>query len=100
MDLGLSGDVALVTGGAGRPGRGICTALAREGAQVAIVDRRSAAAREVAPSLSRRARAVEADVGDAASISGRKPWISGSILPATGGSHSGRTYAPLSRGGR
>jgi NAD(P)-dependent dehydrogenase (short-subunit alcohol dehydrogenase family) len=32
-------------------------------------------------------------------LAGRNnPWISGSILPVTGGSHCGRTHVPLSRG--
>ena len=32
-------------------------------------------------------------------LAGRNnPWLSGSILPVTGGSHCGRTHVPLSRG--
>jgi 3-oxoacyl-[acyl-carrier protein] reductase len=32
-------------------------------------------------------------------LAGRNnPWITGSILPVTGGSHCGRTHVPLSRG--
>lgn len=68
MDLGLSGDVALVTGGAGRLGRAICAALGREGARVAVVDRRREAATEVAAGLGGQAHAVEADVSDPASV--------------------------------
>ena len=71
MDLGLSGDLALVTGAAGRLGRAICAALAREGAQIAVVDRRAEAAEEVAQSLQAagcRAQPVEADVSDPAAV--------------------------------
>jgi NAD(P)-dependent dehydrogenase (short-subunit alcohol dehydrogenase family) len=68
VDLGLSGDVALVTGGAGRLGRAICAALAREGARLAVADRRREAAAEVATRLGGRAHSVEADVSDSASV--------------------------------
>jgi 3-oxoacyl-[acyl-carrier protein] reductase len=68
VDLGLSGEVALVTGGGGRLGRAICTALAREGARVAVVDRRKDAAEAVAARLGGQTHAVETDVSDPVSV--------------------------------
>jgi NAD(P)-dependent dehydrogenase (short-subunit alcohol dehydrogenase family) len=71
VDLGLRGDVALVTGGAGRLGRAICAALGREGAQIAVVDRRGDAAAAVAHSLQAAgcgAHPVAADVSDPAAV--------------------------------
>jgi 3-oxoacyl-[acyl-carrier protein] reductase len=69
MDLGLNGRAAIVTGGASGIGAAVALELAREGCDVAIVDRRAGegAASVVSgiEALGRRARFVEADVRDA-----------------------------------
>jgi NAD(P)-dependent dehydrogenase (short-subunit alcohol dehydrogenase family) len=60
-----------VTGGASGIGRAIALRLARDGADVAVLDLDAAGARAVAAevaALGRRAVAVEADVADAASV--------------------------------
>jgi pteridine reductase len=66
----LSGRVVLVTGGAVRVGRAIALALGREGADVAIGYRRSAAAARATVAelraLGVRAAAIPADLGDPA----------------------------------
>ncbi|OGF13308.1 MAG: beta-ketoacyl-ACP reductase [Candidatus Eisenbacteria bacterium RBG_16_71_46] len=66
MNLGLEGRVAIVTGGAAGIGAAIAVALAREGCDVAIVDREVGAAAPVAAivALGRKARAIQADVRD------------------------------------
>lgn len=63
MDLGLAGRAALVTGGASGIGAAIAGALAREGCDVAIVDRRPAPLDAIL-AAGRRGRAIEADVRD------------------------------------
>ena len=66
MDTGLAGCAALVTGGAAGIGAAVAVALAREGCDVAIVDRAAAAATvEAVRREGRRAIAIEADVRDA-----------------------------------
>lgn len=68
MDLGLTGRVAFVTGGAAGIGAAIATALAREGAIAWIADRDGAAAEAAAASLvdaGLQARAAAVDVTDA-----------------------------------
>ena len=66
----LTGQTAVVTGGANGVGRGIASILAREGARVAIADIDLAAAEAVADELTgegHEALAVAVDVTDAAS---------------------------------
>jgi NAD(P)-dependent dehydrogenase (short-subunit alcohol dehydrogenase family) len=69
--LGLSGKVALITGGAAGIGRGCAVMLARAGCNIAIadVDKRGAekTAREI-HGMTRRATAIEVDVRKAESI--------------------------------
>jgi pteridine reductase len=68
--MDLNGRVALVTGGAHRVGRALVLALARDGADVAIHYRSSAAAAEATAAevrrLGRRAALLAADLADAA----------------------------------
>ena len=52
MDLGLTGKVAVVTGGASNIGRAISQVLASEGAKVAILDRDEVMARRTAAEIS------------------------------------------------
>ncbi len=70
--MDLSGKTALVTGGARRVGRAISTALARAGANVVVNYRNSEAeAKQLVAELGaagHRARAVRADVSQAAAI--------------------------------
>jgi NAD(P)-dependent dehydrogenase (short-subunit alcohol dehydrogenase family) len=63
-DFDLSGETALLTGGAGILGAVFAAALARNGARVAIVDRDAEKARKVAGSIP-GASAHEADITDA-----------------------------------
>ena len=67
----VAGKSAVVTGGASGIGRGISLRLARDGADVALLDRNLAGAEAVARevrALGRRALAVEVDVARAASV--------------------------------
>src|SRR5947209_16842919 len=69
--MGLSGRNAMVPGGASGIGRAICLRLARDGADVAVLDLDHGGGRQVADevaALHRRAVAVEADVASAASV--------------------------------
>jgi 2-hydroxycyclohexanecarboxyl-CoA dehydrogenase len=65
------GRTAVVTGGASGIGRSICLRLARDGADVAVLDMNLAGAQQVAREigdLGRRAVAVEVDVASSASV--------------------------------
>jgi NAD(P)-dependent dehydrogenase (short-subunit alcohol dehydrogenase family) len=68
MDLDLAGKAAIVTGGSRGVGKAIAAALAREGADVALVAREpvalAAAAAEIAAATGRRAEPFAADTGD------------------------------------
>jgi 3-oxoacyl-[acyl-carrier protein] reductase len=64
VNLGLEGKGALVTGGARGIGAAIAVALAREGCDVAIVDRRRDAPLDGLVALGRSVRMIEADVRD------------------------------------
>jgi 2-hydroxycyclohexanecarboxyl-CoA dehydrogenase len=69
--MGLQGRHAVVTGGASGIGRAICLRLARDGADVAVLDLNRAGAEAVAAevtALGRRALAVEVDVAEGTSV--------------------------------
>jgi 2-hydroxycyclohexanecarboxyl-CoA dehydrogenase len=69
--MSLAGKNAVVTGGASGIGRGICLRLARDGANIAILDLDSAGAEKVAAeviALGRRAVVCQVDVANRAQI--------------------------------
>lgn len=71
--MDLKGAVALVTGGNGGLGQRICHALAREGADIAVMyaqsrDQAEAVAREIAATHGVRAQAFACDITDGAAV--------------------------------
>lgn len=68
MTYDLTGDVAIVTGGAGILGHHFCAALASAGATVALVDLDPATAQQAADELGERVHAFAFDVGDADAV--------------------------------
>ena len=62
MDLGIRGRTALVTGASMGIGRGIATALAREGVRLAVVARRRKLLEELQDELKARLIVIEADL--------------------------------------
>src|SRR5260221_12753499 len=67
----LAGKISVVTGGAQGIGRAIALLFAREGADVAIIDRNSKAAEEVAKQIrasGQRSINMPADIGEEAQI--------------------------------
>ena len=82
--MGLSGRNAVVTGGASGIGRAICLRLARDGADVAVLDLDQGGGRQVADevaALHRRALAVEADVASAASVAAALERVHAALGP-------------------
>src|SRR5213593_1695526 len=82
--MGLSGRNAMVTGGASGIGRAICLRLARDGADLAVLDLDGGGARTVAGEvtvLGRRSVAVEADVASAASVGAAAERVRGALGP-------------------
>jgi 3-oxoacyl-[acyl-carrier protein] reductase len=87
--MGAGTSLAVVTGGARGIGRAICLALARDGADVAVVDRDVAGAEETAGLVRAAGRAAAAfplDVSDEAAV--ESFW---NALGAAGGPFAGRT---------
>ena len=66
MNLGLEGRAALVTGGASGIGAAVSLALAREGCDVALVDREAGGPVGAIEAMGRRAHTIRADVRDCA----------------------------------
>jgi NAD(P)-dependent dehydrogenase (short-subunit alcohol dehydrogenase family) len=65
MDIGIKGKLAIVTGGAGAIGQAIALELAREGANIAVIDINLDGARKVAnevKALGRKSIAIQTDV--------------------------------------
>lgn len=82
--MGLTGRSAVVTGGASGIGRSIALRLARDGADVAILDLDVAAAEEVARQVvsgGRRAIAAQADVASGPSVGAALDRVRGELGP-------------------
>jgi 3-oxoacyl-[acyl-carrier protein] reductase len=75
MDLGISGKIAIVAGGARGCGRGIAEELAREGARVAITSRNEAAVTKTVTEMRAAGREVMALLGDMEDEAQVKDWM-------------------------
>jgi len=83
--MGLDGRHAVVTGGASGIGRAIALRLARDGADVAVLDRNADGAERVAgevAALGRRALAVALDVADTADVARAAERVHAGLGPA------------------
>jgi NAD(P)-dependent dehydrogenase (short-subunit alcohol dehydrogenase family) len=86
MDLGIAGKVALVIGGGRGIGRAAAVALAREGADVAVLARTGAELEETAGqvrALGRRSLALPADVTDVKAVEAALARVRAEIGPPT-----------------
>lgn len=81
MDLGLQGRVALVMGASRGIGHAIATALAREGARVAIASRSREKLDEAASEIGERATPFVADVADAERLAALPPEVEAELGP-------------------
>src|SRR5579875_724943 len=81
MDLELGGKTAIITGGSRGIGKAVAHALAREGAQVALIARdlpvAKRSAEEIAGSSHQKAAAYAADTGDDAAVESTIERIAG-----------------------
>lgn len=68
MDLGLTGKIALITGGAGGIGRAEAVALAQEGAAIAVNDLNAEAAESFADELRAQGVAAVTAIGDVSEL--------------------------------
>jgi len=81
MELGFAGKVVVVTGGASNIGRAIALAFAREGAEVAILDRDAAQAERTAAEAGGRARVWPLDVTDVAATRAAVAGVEAALGP-------------------
>jgi 3-oxoacyl-[acyl-carrier protein] reductase len=81
MDLGLQGRVALVMGASRGIGRGIATALAREGARVAIASRSRERLEEAASEIGPGAAPFVADASDTDALAGLPGEVAAELGP-------------------
>ncbi len=81
MDLGIEGRVALVMGASRGIGRGIATALAREGARVAIASRARERLDEAAAELGAGATPFVADASDTERLAALPGEVASSLGP-------------------
>jgi NAD(P)-dependent dehydrogenase (short-subunit alcohol dehydrogenase family) len=87
VDLGLTGKVAIVTGGASNIGRAISQQLAAEGARVAIVDRDEAMAERTAGDITAaggEATVYPADLTDTAATQAAADAVAADLGPVDG----------------